>query len=599
MTTTHAASTGAENVRWNLADLYTNEEGLREDLVEAEREAERLAETFRGRIHALNAGGLAKVLQCLEKVHERVGRAHTYAYLHWSTNTQEATRGALLQEVREAHARIAQHILFFDVEWVRVEAEQAQCLISSEILSRYRHFLECSRLYRDHVLSEAEEKVLVEKDVTGRSAWMRYFSETMGAMRFTLDGEALTQQQILAKLHDGDRALRQRAALAFTEGLRKRESSLVFIFNTLLADKAATDRLRSYPHWIRSRNLSNEINDETAEALIQAVIGRCDLVARFYTLKRQLLGYETLHDYDRYAPLPEADTRYHWEEAKALVLDSFSEFHPRMGAVSARFFDDRWIDAPVVPGKQGGAYSHSAVPSAHPYVLMNYTGRARDVQTLAHELGHGVHQYLARDQGVLQADTPLTMAETASVFGELLVFQELLRRESDPRSQLALLVSKIDDTIATVFRQIAMNRFEDAIHQARRTSGELSSDGFADFWMTTQEAMFQGSVRLGDHYRHWWCYIPHFLHTPGYVYAYAFGELLVLSLYARYEADPAGFPDRYLALLSAGGSDWPHVLVERLGIDLQDPGFWAQGLEAIEHLIARAEALAAQAVALC
>ena len=441
-------------------------------------------------------------------------------------------------------------------------------------------------------MAEAEEKVWVAANLTGRSAWVRYFTETMGGMRFRLDGEDLSQQLILAKLHEGDRALRRRAALAFTEGLKAREHSLTFVFNTLLTDKATQDRLRAYPHWIRSRNLANEISDQTAGALIDSVTQRYDLVARFYTLKRRLLGYETLFDYDRYAPLPEADTHYHWEDAKALVLESYVRFHPRMGQIAERFFAGRWIDAPVAPGKQGGAYSHGAVPSAHPYVLLNYTGKARDVQTLAHELGHGVHQYLARDRGVLQADTPLTTAETASVFGELVVFQALLQRETNPHSQLVLLISKIDDTIATVFRQIAMNRFEDRIHVARREHGELSSEQFSGMWIQTQQAMFQGSVTLEDHYRHWWSYIPHFLHTPGYVYAYAFGELLVLSLYAQYEKDPDGFPVRYLALLAAGGSDWPHVLVGRLGIDLRDPGFWHQGLNAIEVLIARAEALA-------
>ena len=584
--------TGAEEVRWDLGDLYQDVNALRADLAQVGTEAQAFGEAYRGQICALSAEELVAALQHLESIYDKAGRAYTYAYLSWSTATLDPARGALLQEVKEGYTRMTEATLFFDVEWARLEESHAQQLMDARVLAPYQHHLERERLYRDHVLSEPEEKVLVASTMTGRSAWMRYFTETMGGLRFTLDGESLSQQYILAKLHEGDRAVRHRAALAFTEGLQSREHTLTFIFNTLLADKATTDRLRAYPHWIRSRNLSNEISDETASALIDAVTQRYDLVARYYTLKRQLLGYDTFYDYDRYAPLPEADTRYSWEEAKKMVLDSYEGFHPRMGGIAEKFFSGRWIDAPVVQGKQGGAYSHGAVPSAHPYILLNYTGRARDVQTLAHELGHGVHQYLARDQGVLQSDTPLTTAETASVFGELIVFQDLLRRESDPRGQLGLLVAKIDDTIATVFRQVAMNRFEDEVHRQRRSQGELSADQFSEAWMKTQEAMFQGSVTLEPHYRRWWSYIPHFLHTPGYVYAYAFGELLVLSLYACYEQDPAGFPEQYLALLAAGGSDWPHVLVGRLGIDLNDPDFWHQGLAAIASLIDQAEQLA-------
>ncbi|MFW5973055.1 MAG: M3 family oligoendopeptidase, partial [Bacteroidota bacterium] len=328
------------------------------------------------------------------------------------------------------------------------------------------------------------------------------------------------------------------------------------------------------------------------DALIGAVTSRYDIVARFYRLKARLLGIDRLMDYDRYAPIGEADRRYDWGEAKEIVLTSYRDFHPQMGETARMFFDQRWIDAPVVAGKRGGAFSHGAVPSVHPYVLMNYTGKIRDVQTLAHELGHGVHQYAARRQGVLQSSTPLTTAETASVFGEMLVFQRLMKIESDERNRLAMLVGKIDDTIATVFRQVAMNRFEDRVHQERREAGELPADRFGELWMETQDAMFQGSVTLGEHYRHWWSYIPHFLHTPGYVYAYAFGELLVLALYARYLLVGDAFADQYLALLEAGGSDWPHRLVGRLGVDLTDPDFWARGLSAIEDLVVQAEELA-------
>jgi len=322
------------------------------------------------------------------------------------------------------------------------------------------------------------------------------------------------------------------------------------------------------------------------------VTGRYDLVARYYLLKRRLLGLEELYDYDRYAPLPAAEHRYGWEQAREMVLEAYGEFHPEMSEIARRFFGERWIDAAVRPGKRGGAYSHGAVPSVHPYVFMNFNGNARDVMTLAHELGHGVHQFLARRQGMLLADTPLTTAETASVFGEMLVFQRLMAREQDPRARLSLLVSKIEDTFATVFRQVAMNRFEEAAHTARRSDGELPAERFGELWMETQEAMFADSVTLTESYRLWWSYIPHFIHSPGYVYAYAFGELLVLALYARYQEAPEGFADRYLELLGAGGSRWPEELVKPLGVDLKDPEFWTRGLGMIDELVGQAEELA-------
>ncbi len=587
--------TGAEDVRWDLTDLYPNVDALRKDLDAAAEGARAFAATFHGKIADLSVGRLRAALDHFEHVQEKAARAATYAYLNWATATQSSERGALLQHVREVCARINQLLLFFDLEWMQVDSARAAQLLARSELGGFRHYLVRERLLRPYTLSEPEEKILQEAAVTGRSAWMRFFTETLGGMRFELRGESLSQQHILAKLYESDRELRHEAALSFTEVLQERTHALTYVFNTLLADKASRDRLRGFPHWIKSRHLANEISDDTAQALIDAVTSRYDLVARYYTLKRKVLGLSELFDYDRYAPAGENDTFYSWVEARDLTLESFSAFHPQLGDIARKFFTYRWIDAPVVAGKQGGAFSHGAVPGAHPYVMVNFTGRARDVQTLAHELGHGVHQYLSRKQGFLQADTPLTTAETASVFGEMLVFQTLLSHESDPKAQLALLISKIDDTMATVFRQIAMNRFEDAIHKARRGEGELSSERFSELWLDTQSAMFQGSVTLGEHYRHWWSYIPHFLHTPGYVYAYAFGELLVLALYARYRAVPDAFPEQYMRLLSAGGSDWPHVLVGRLGINLEDPAFWQQGLQAIEDMITRAQALYAAA----
>jgi len=586
--------TGAEDVRWDLSGLYTDESTLHADVARTQEEAAAFATEYRGKLSELSAVDLAQALDRYQAIQECAGRAYTYVYLHWSTSTLDASRGALLQKVREACTQISQQLLFFELEWLHLSDEEAARCIEDAALATYRHYLERERLVRDYVLSEKEEKILVETSVTGSGAWSRFFTETMGAMRFDWNGQPVPQQIILSKLYESDREMRRQAAYSFTEGLKAAEHTLTFVFNTLLADKAFRDRLRGYPHWIKSRNLSNEVPDETVEALIDAVTSRYDLLARFYCLKRKLLGLDELFDYDRYASVGESDTRYTWQQARTMVLSAYSTFHPRMGEIASMFFDGRWIDAPVVPGKRGGAFSHGAVPGVHPYILVNYTGKTRDVQTLAHELGHGVHQYLSRVQGYLQANTPLTTAEMASVFGEMLVFERLMQKEADPRNRLAILVSKIDDTLATVFRQIAMNRFEDRIHTIRRERGELSAEQFGDVWMQTQEKMFQGSVTLGTHYRSWWSYIPHFLHTPGYVYAYAFGELLVLALYACYQEDKEVFPERYLGLLKAGGSDWPHILVGQLGIDLNDLSFWHRGLGAIEHMIKDAEELSGQ-----
>lgn len=585
---------GADTIRWRLDDLHDSPASVDERLAQAEDDAAAFAERYRGRIGTLDAQALADALSTLESIRDRLGRAYAFAYLHWSTDTADPERGALLQSVREQYNRIHQQLLFVEVEWADVEEERAHELLADEALADYRHYLELEQQQKEHTLTEPEEKILSEKAVTGRQAWTRYFDETVGAMRFSLEGEELTQEEILSKLYEPNRTLRREAALAFTEGLQEHERTFAFVFNTVLADKASTDRLRGYDHWLQSRNLSNEVEDETVQSLVEAVTDRYDLVARFYELKRRLLGLDELYDYDRYAPVGEADTSYEWDEARSIVLSGYADFHDEMAAVAERFFEEEWIDAALAQGKRSGAFSHGTVPSAHPYVMLNYTGKARDVQTLAHELGHGVHQFLAGEQSIFHHGTPLTTAEMASVFGEMLVFRRLMRREDDPKNQLAMLVAKIDDTLATVFRQVAMNRFEERIHTARREEGELSRDAFARHWMETQRAMFEGSVTLGEHYRHWWGYVPHFLHTPGYVYAYAFGELLVLSLYARYQEAGDAFADRYLGLLRAGGSEWPHDLVAPLGVDLQDPDLWHHGLGHIESLIDRAEVLAEQ-----
>ena len=584
--------TGAESITWDLTDLYADGEAALAALESAVAKARAFAHTYRGKVASIGADGFAELLREYATLQDTVGRVYTFAYLAWSTYTSDESRGKLLQTVKERYTAVSSALLFFELEWTHLDDETAAAFLAHEGASQAVHYLEVVREQRPYLLSEPEERILMEKSVSGRSAWNRFFDEAMGGIRFDLDGESLTQQQILSRLHDQDRDTRRKAAASFTGGLRTNIRTLTYVFNTVLSDKAIDDRLRGYSSWIQSRNLSNEVAGEDVEALIGAVTDGYGHAGRFYRLKQRLLGLPEMTEYDRYAPIGEADRHISWEEAREVVTSSYTEFHPEIGAIVDMFFEKRWIDAALHPSKRGGAFSHGAVPSAHPYILMNYTGKVRDVQTLAHELGHGVHQYLSREQGIFHADTPLTTAETASVFGEMLVFQRLMKQETDDRNRLAMLMGKIDDTIATVYRQVAMNRFEERIHTARRESGELSVDQFSDAWMETQNAMFDGSVTLSRDYRLWWSYIPHFLHTPGYVYAYAFGELLVLALYETYQRTGSGFPSAYRELLASGGSDWPHTLVGRLGIDLRDPAFWQAGVAAIGRLVDDAEALA-------
>jgi oligoendopeptidase F len=585
--------TGAEAVLWNLSDLYAgiDDPQIDQDIQAIDQRAEQFASDYRGKVTTFDAEMLYGALLEYEAIVESSAKLESFAHLIWTTDAANPKYGALLQRLTEWSSRLEQQLVFFDLEWVNATDDFAQHMLSHPVLAHYQHWLETTRRYQPHRLSEPEEKILAEKAVTGRNAWTRFFSELVGNTRYPFEGEDLTQAAILAKLYAPDRDLRARAAEAVTVVLREKLPILTYIFNTLAADKASDDRLRRYPAWISSRNLANEVSDEVVEALIDAVTSRYDIVARYYNLKRQLLGVDKLYDYDRYAPLPAAEGDYPWDRARATVLRAYGDFHPQMAEIAELFFTNSWIDAPPKPGKRSGAYSASTVPSVHPYVFMNYTGNARDVMTLAHELGHGVHQYLSREQGILQAHTPLTTAEMASTFGEMLVFTDFMSQESDPKIRLALLAHKIEDTFATVFRQISMNRFEHGMHNARRDEGELTSERLSDIWMQTQRAMFGDSVEMTDNYAVWWSYVPHFLQVPGYVYAYAFGELLVLALFARYRQEGRGFAPRYLDVLRAGGSNWPERTLAPMGVDLTNPHFWQEGLGEIDALVTQAEQL--------
>ncbi|MFD2533091.1 M3 family oligoendopeptidase [Gracilimonas halophila] len=591
---TENKKTGAENINWDLSDLYASNEDpqLLKDKKKVLEEAQAFSDSYRGKVSGLDAKSFKQMLDEYEEILDLSGKIGSFAYLQWSTDTGNTDYGKLVAETNELSSEISQKLVFLDVEWLNIPEEKAQRLIENEALSTYKHYLESSRRYKDHVLEEGQEKIMSAKSVTGRSAWVRFFDETLGAAKFELDGEELSEQEVLSKLHESDRDLRVRAHASLTKKFKELSRQLTFVFNTILADKSTNDKLRKYDSWIDSRNLANQTDSKTVNALVESVTSKYELVQRYYKLKRDLLGLDEMKDYDRYAPIMKNEATIDWSSAEKMVLDSYSNFHPKMGEITKEFFDKNWIDAAIKPGKRGGAYSAGTVPSAHPYVFMNFDGKIRDVQTLAHELGHGVHQYLSRQQGVLQSSTPLTTAETASVFGEMLVFQKLMKELDDPKEKLALLIGKIDDTIATVFRQISMNRFEHAMHTARREEGELTAERFSELWMEQQKALYGNAVELTDEYGIWWSYIPHFLHTPGYVYAYAFGELLVLALYEEYTQRPDGFADRYLELLSAGGSEWPEDLVAKMGLDITQPDFWNKGLASFERMVEEAEAMA-------
>jgi len=585
---------GAEEVRWDLSRLYPDpvDKQLDDDLMAAEQMADGVSSRLHGRVAELDAAGLSDAVDELQSIQEKVERAGTYAYLNFATDTGDPARGALLQRVQERSTSIATKLLFFELEWAAVSDERADELLADSALEEWRHFLKAVRRFRPHLLTEPEEKVVTEKSVTGRSAWVRLFSQVTDAINVDVDGESTTLDQALARLHDPDREVRQRAGRAVTGALQPGLPVRTYIYNTVLADHALDDRLRQYSSWIAARNLGNEISDDTVQALVEAVTSRYDIPARWYRLKGRLLGINDLNEHDRYAPLTPDEAEVGWDQARHTVLDAYRSFSPEMADIAAVFFDG-YIDAPPQPGKQGGAFAHPAVPSAHPYVMLNYTGRRRDVMTLAHELGHGVHQVLANRLGLFNASTPLTLAETASIFGETVTFGRILSEENDPKARLALLGGRIEDITASIFRQIAMNRFEDAVHNARRQQGELSSDTIAEHWIRTQRDMFGDSLTITDEYRSWWSYIPHFIHTPGYVYAYAFGNLLALAVYARYEKEGASFVPSYLQLLSAGGSESPDELGRLVGVDLSDPNFWSAGLQVVDELVSEAETLAA------
>ncbi len=583
--------TDVTNVAWDI-DSILDGRSIDELFDAAEATASDLA-SLRGRVGTLDAGELAAAMHSMAAMMDLLARAGYHPMLSFSTDTSDPARGAAMAHSQERATKINTMLIFFELEWAAADDDHVASIMGDERLDFCRHHLEQVRLERPHLLSEAEETVLADKAQVGGAAWVRLFDELTSAIEVDLPdehgGAGVSLMQALSLLAHPDRNVRKQAADGVTAGLAPGLRTRAYVFNTLLLDKSITDRQRGYNTWISSRNLANEASDESVNALIEAVVSNYSLPQRWYRLKAQVLGVDKLADYDRMASVADTKPEFDWDEGVSIVRDAYHSFSPELAEVVGRFLDEPWIDAPVRPGKRGGAFAAPVTPSHHPYVFLNWTGTSRDVATLAHELGHGAHFQLAREQGIFHQSTPLTVAETASVFGETVTSGRLLATLDDPTERFALLASTLEDSIATVFRQVAMNRFEDSCHTARRTDGELSVEQFGELWAQSQHDMLGDSVEVTDGYRSWWSYVPHFMGTPGYVYAYAYGQLLALSVYARYIEEGDAFVPAYLDLLRAGGSRSPEELGKIVGCDLTDPNFWANGIKIVEGQLNTAE----------
>ena len=579
---------------WDLSDLYPamGAPEFEADLAAAQTEAEALAERYRGKLATLDGAGLAEAIRAYEHLDERLARGMSYADLLHSSNMMDNAIGRFYQSTQERVTDISTITLFFTLELNRIDDAVIERQMADPALAHYLPWIRDTRAYRPHQLSDDVEQVLHEKHVVGRAALVRLFDETMAHLRIPYDGRELTEAEILDLMVHKDRTIRRDASKAFGRTLAKEVRNIALVTNMLAKDKEIEDRWRKFPRPISARNLSNHVEDEVVDALVGAVTDSYgSLSHRYYRLKAKWFGVDQLDYWDRNAPLPEAPDRLiPWDEARRIVLGAYGAFSPDLAEVGGRFFERPWIDAPVRPGKAPGAFAHPTVPSAHPYLLLNYQGKVRDVMTLAHELGHGVHQVLAAGQGHFLADTPLTLAETASVFGEMLTFQALLKAETDPTRRKVMLTTKVEDMLNTVVRQIALHSFEAKVHDERR-GGELSPDRLAEIWLEVQTTSLGPALRFDEDYRHFWAYIPHFIHSAFYVYAYAFGDCLVNSLYAVYQQAERGFAQKYLDMLRAGGSKHHAELLAPFGLDARDKSFWAKGLGVVASMIDELERL--------
>jgi oligoendopeptidase F len=573
---------------WDLQDLYPGRDSpeLQADLKTAAADAAAFRLRYQGKLAALDGDSLGKAVAGYEALQEVLGRIMSYAQLVHAGDMTDPEISRFYQTMQERVTDISTELLFFSLELNRLDDAVLAAKLKAPALAKYQPWLRDLRAMRPHQLSDEVEQILHEKQIAGRNAWMRLFDETIAHLRFPLDGRELTCNEVLNLLSDRDGKVRKSAAKSLGKVLGDNLREFALITNTLAKDKEIEDKWRKFARPVSSRNLANFVEDEVVDALATAVKAAYPALShRYYKLKARWFGGDRLDYWDRNAPLPDdADRSIAWPDATRTVLDAYAAFSPDLAKVGRRFFDQRWIDAPPRPGKAPGAFAHPTVPSAHPYLLLNYHGKTRDVMTLAHELGHGVHQVLAAPQGALMADTPLTLAETASVFGEMLTFRALLKQESDPKRRRVLLAGKVEDMLNTVVRQIAFHEFERRLHDERR-QGEVTSDRIGAIWMETQAESLGPALRFDDDYRVYWAYIPHFIHTPFYVYAYAFGDCLVNSLYAVYQGAEKGFAQKYLDMLRAGGTNRHKELLAPFGLDASDPAFWAKGLGVIGGFI--------------
>ena len=583
--------------QWNLADLYPSMDSpaFASDLAKAAAECKGFDAAYKGKLEALaknaSGAGLLEAIQRYEAVEELLGHIMAYAGLVYAEDTTDPARMKFYGDAQEKVTNASSDLLFFELELNRLDDALAAKLAAG-LLKHYKPWLEDIRKGKPYQLEDKLEKLFHEKSITGYGAWNRLFDETIASMRFNVDGEQLAIEPVLNLMQDPDEKTREKAAIAFGAGLKENLRTFALVTNTLAKDKEISDRWRGFSDVADARHLANRVEREVVDALVAAVRAAYPRLShRYYRLKAKWFGKPALKHWDRNAPLPQVPAKtYPWDDARDIVLDAYDAFSPKMADIAKRFFDERWIDAPVRPGKQPGAFAHPTVPSAHPYVLMNYQGKPRDVMTLAHELGHGVHQVLAGPNGALMAPTPLTLAETASVFGEMLTFRALLLRTTSAAKRRAMLAAKVEDMLNTVVRQIAFYSFERKLHIERR-NGELTAAQICGLWMSEQAESLGPGIELGTDYESYWAYIPHFVHSPFYVYAYAFGDCLVNSLYGVYQGAREGFAERYLAMLSAGGTKHHSELLAPFGLDARDPSFWQIGLKMIEGMIADLESL--------
>jgi len=583
---------------WKLEDLYPamDSDEVRQDFELSLEDSVSFKKKYAGKLSDLaqkNPAELGRAISAYEKIEERMGRLMSYAGLVYTGDTSDPAKAKFYGDAQEKITDASSPLLFFTLELNRIESAVLEKAMEADVgLGRYRPWIEDLTKDRPYQLEDRIEELFLEKSVTGRSAWNRLFDETMASLRFDINGEQLSVEPALNCLQDSDRAKRETAAREIGKVLGENSRTFTLITNTLAKDKEISDRWRGFGSVADSRHLANRIEPEVVDALVEAVEKSFPSIShRYYKMKAGWLGLDKLQQWDRNAPLPTSDDRiYSWDEARSIVLDAYRGFAPEMAKIADRFFVNGWIDAPVRPGKSPGAFAHPTVPQVHPYVMLNYLGKPRDVMTLAHELGHGVHQVLAAKQGLLMSQTPLTLAETASVFGEMLTFRSLLEKTDNAHDRKIMLARKVEDMINTVVRQIAFYLFERKVHEARQ-GGELTSNQLGEFWLEIQRSSLGPVFEFDEGYKSYWSYIPHFIHSPFYVYAYAFGDCLVNSLYAVYQNADEGFQDRYFEMLEAGGSKHHGELLKPFGLDASDPDFWYKGLSVISGMIDELEAI--------